>query len=294
MRRLDLEPLADERLEPPRRAMEGVALGTVADGVHALGAELGPARPTPSRNARASAHGRRTARRGPGEEAGLDEQRHRVGLGHRLAVEALDREPLRAARRGRARRARRAPAGATPRRVAQRHERAAAALDVERRLAAEQDDVRARDARRARAGALRPRAAPRRTAAPDRRRRARAAPGSSSGLAQLAQPLDGAAERELRAAEALDEVAAAAEAERLERAQLGVDGAVAAGDALGADAVAGDDALPLEQQLGERAPLRRRRRRAARCATSGPASRSTAGAREREKRRGRRSGFGTP
>ena len=41
-------------------------------------------------------------------------------------------------------------------------------------------------------------------------------------VAELAQPLDGAAERELRTAEALDEVAAPAEPERLERAQLRV------------------------------------------------------------------------
>ncbi len=69
---------------------------------------------------------------------------------------------------------------------------------------------------------------------------------------QLAQPLDRTAERELGAAETLDEVAAAAEPERLERPQLRVDGAVAAGDALGPNAVAGDDPLALEQQLGQR------------------------------------------
>src|SRR5205823_6899127 len=60
---------------------------------------------------------------------------------------------------------------------------------------------------------------------------------------------------ELRAAEPLDEVAAAAQAECLERAQLTVDGAVAARDALGAHAVAGDDPLPFEQELRERAPV---------------------------------------
>ena len=132
--------------------------------------------------------------------------------------------------------------------------------------------MRAGDARRARAGALRPRqrgaVGLRRVGGGEHER-----VGVVPALAQLAQPLDRAAERELRAAEPLDEVAAPAEAERLERAQLGVDRAVAAGDALGADAVAGDDPLPLEQQLGERAPVRLRRRRAARCATSGPASR---------------------
>src|SRR5438067_599057 len=78
-------------------------------------------------------------------------------------------------------------------------------------------------------------------------------------FAQLAEPLDRAAERELRAAETLDEVAAPAEPERLERAQLRVHRAVAARDALGADAVTGDDALPLEQQLRERAPVGRAR-----------------------------------
>src|SRR5262249_46695163 len=49
-------------------------------------------------------------------------------------------------------------------------------------------------------------------------------------LAVLAQALDAAAERELGASKPLDEVAATAEPERLERAQLGIDGAVAAGD----------------------------------------------------------------
>ena len=76
--------------------------------------------------------------------------------------------------------------------------------------------------------------------------------------AELAQPLDRAGERELRAAEALDEVAAPAGADRLERAQLAVDGAVAARDALAADAVAHHDALPLEQELRERAAVDRR------------------------------------
>src|SRR5919108_731667 len=73
---------------------------------------------------------------------------------------------------------------------------------------------------------------------------------------ELTQPLDRAGQRELRAAEALDEVAAAARAQRLQGAQLAVDGAVPAGDPLSAHAVAGDDPLPLEEELGERAPLR--------------------------------------
>src|SRR5206468_1729451 len=63
------------------------------------------------------------------------------------------------------------------------------------------------------------------------------------------------AERKLRTAEPLHEVAAPAGAERLERAQLAVHRAVAAGDSLGADGVAGHDAVPLEQELRERAPV---------------------------------------
>src|SRR5207247_9323896 len=86
---------------------------------------------------------------------------------------------------------------------------------------------------------------------------------------QLPQSLDGARERELCAAEAFDEVAAAADAERLERLQLSVDHAVAAGDPLAADAVAGDDPLPLEQELGERAALGSTREQALR---EGPAA----------------------
>src|SRR5439155_25386762 len=73
---------------------------------------------------------------------------------------------------------------------------------------------------------------------------------------ELAQALDRAAERELRSAQALDEVAAPGEPERLERPQLGVDGAVAPREPLRTDAVARHDALPLEQELGERAPVR--------------------------------------
>src|SRR5207248_3781582 len=76
-------------------------------------------------------------------------------------------------------------------------------------------------------------------------------------LTELAQPLDGAAERELRTAEALDEVAATAEAESLERSQLAVHRSVAAGNPFRPHRVARDDAVPLEQQLRERAALSR-------------------------------------
>ena len=73
---------------------------------------------------------------------------------------------------------------------------------------------------------------------------------------QLAQPLDRSAERELGASETLDEVAAPARPECLERTELRVHGAVTAGNALTAHAVSRDDALPLEQELGEGAPVR--------------------------------------
>ena len=140
--------------------------------------------------------------------------------------------------------------------IAKRDERAAAALDEQRRFAAEQHDPCARDPGGPRSRPLRP-----------RQRRAVRLCGIGGGehervglvafpRPQLAQPLDRAAKRKLRAAEAFDEVAAPAEAENLERLQLPVDGAVAAWDALAADAVARDDSLPLEQQLGERAPVR--------------------------------------
>ena len=69
---------------------------------------------------------------------------------------------------------------------------------------------------------------------------------------QLPQPFDAAGQRELRAPEPLDEVAAAADAERLQRTQLPIDGAVAAGNPFAAHAVASDDPLPFEEQLGER------------------------------------------
>src|SRR5581483_11514940 len=210
VRELDLEPLADERLEAAGGAVGGVALG------HGLRPQHRPAR--------------------PGEEARLDEERKRVAVADRGAVEALHGQPPRPARAHvrHERRERRAK----PRllRLAQRDERAAAALDVERSLAAEEHDPGAGDAGRARPGAPRP--------------RERGAVGLSrigrgedarllllAGVARLAQALDRSPERELRAAESLDEVAAAAEPERLERAQLAVDGAVAARDALGADGV---------------------------------------------------------
>ena len=79
------------------------------------------------------------------------------------------------------------------------------------------------------------------------------------GRARLAgvgtQALDRAGQRELRTAEALDEVAAPADAEGLEVAERVVERGEAARDALGEDLLTGDDAVALEQQLGQRAAL---------------------------------------
>ena len=77
-------------------------------------------------------------------------------------------------------------------------------------------------------------------------------------VALRAQALDRARQRELRAAEALDEVAAAGDAERLQRGERVVERGEAAGDALGQHLLAGDDAVALEQQLGLRAAARGR------------------------------------
>ena len=70
-------------------------------------------------------------------------------------------------------------------------------------------------------------AGPRRTAEPGPPQRARAPLFRSE--AELAQPLHGSGKRELRAAEALDEVPSPAAADRLESPELSVDGAVAPG-----------------------------------------------------------------
>ena len=188
----------------------------------------------------------------------MDEERQHVALHDRPAVESLHREPP-------------APIGAYPldeRRdrgpeplgvgVAQRQQRSPAALDVERRFPAEEDDVGARNSCGARAGAPRPR----QHAAV----RLRGVGGREDerlvvvGPPKLAQPLDRAGERELSPAQPLHEVAAAARPDGLERLQLAVDRSVAAGDTLGPDAVPGDDALALEQELRERPAVARRRR----------------------------------
>jgi hypothetical protein len=133
--------------------------------------------------------------------------------------------------------------------LAEREERAAAPLDVEGRLAAEQDDVCPCHTRRARRGALRPwqHAAVRLSwigGGQDERR-------PVVEVAELAEPFDSTGEGELSAAEPFDEIAAAAGADRLERLELAVHGAVSARDPLGANAVPGDDPLPFEQELRE-------------------------------------------
>src|SRR6266511_3563422 len=84
---------------------------------------------------------------GTGEETCLEQQRHDLCLADRLAVEAFDREPLRAALLHMVDERRKRDAQPTLFRIAQRHERAAAALDEQRGLSAEQDDVRSGDAR---------------------------------------------------------------------------------------------------------------------------------------------------
>ena len=76
---------------------------------------------------------------------------------------------------------------------------------------------------------------------------------------ELAQALDSAGERELGSAEAFDEVAPATGADRLEGAQLAVDGPVATRDALTANAVSHDDSLALQQELRERTTVDGRR-----------------------------------
>ena len=182
------------------------------------------------------------------------------GLRDGSAVEALDRESLRAARThvgDECCERRPEPLGIG---VAQRHERAAAALDEESRIPVEQHDPRTGDTGGTSTGAARPRQ------------------GSSIGLRrigrgeherlglvaaprrpELTKPLDRTWQRELRTAETFDEVPAPADAERLERLQLRVHGAVSTANPLATNTVAGHDALALEQELGERSPIRRPR-----------------------------------
>ena len=181
-------------------------------------------------------------------EAG-DEQRVLVrGADHRLPVEFLDRE------------LRQAAGGDGPGEGAHRllqlgalelqeaEDAAPAALDVEDRLAVAEQDVGAGGPRGpAAALALGP---GQRGAVWVGRVGRRQQLEAALVFGQRAQPLDRAGQRELGAAEALDEVAAAGGAEQLEVAELRVEGREAAGDALGEDRLAGDDPVALEHQLG--------------------------------------------
>ena len=128
-------------------------------------------------------------------------------------------------------------------------QRAAAALDEQRRLAVDQHDVGAGRPRRPAAGPRGPR----------QRRAVRLSRigggqhdrlGLAARLAQVAQPLDGARQRELGAAEALHEVAAAGGPGQLERRQLAVQGAEPAADRLGPHGGSRHHAVALEQDLG--------------------------------------------
>src|SRR5918996_1658380 len=187
----------------------------------------------------------------PREEAGLEEERHDLRLADRLAVEALHRQAphARAAGMGDEGLESRPQPGLLG--LAQRDERAAAALDEKRRLAAEQDDLGAGHAGGPRSRALRP--------GEGCAVRLRGIGGGEHERALLLRPLAEALHRagegELGAAEPLDEIAAPADPERLHPAELAVHGGVAARDSLGADAVARHDPLPLEQELRERAWL---------------------------------------
>ena len=77
---------------------------------------------------------------------------------------------------------------------------------------------------------------------------------SALDAGRRAQALHRAGQRELRSAHALDEVAAAADAQRLEVAEGVVQERETAPDALGEHLLARDDPVALEQQLRERAP----------------------------------------
>ena len=107
---------------------------------------------------------------------------------------------------------------------------------------------------------------------------------------ERAQPVDGRRGRELGGAEPLDEVAAAGAPGLLEPAQHLVRGRESADDALGHHRAAGDDAVPLEQLLGERGGPDGRARLRARAAGSSVRRPSAARSRRGSRRptRGRR------
>jgi hypothetical protein len=142
--------------------------------------------------------------------------------------------------------------------LAKWNERAPAAFHEEHCFATEQDDPRAGDARGAGARASRPgnRCTVRLRWIGGCEDECVSLGSTQIRRTQLAETLDGARERELRSSKPFDEVSAPAETERLEHSKLRVDRAVAAADALAAHAVARDDSLAFEQELGERPAIR--------------------------------------
>ena len=182
---------------------------------------------------------------------------------HWLAVEALDaeaRDPAALHGLGERLERRHQPLGVG---LAQRQQAPAAALDVEHGLGVECDHVGARHA-----GGP-PRLLLRRFAS----RPAQGCPERVGGVrgrehlrarrlvgAHGPQPLDGGRQRELGAAQALDEIAAPRRAERLQVGQLAVESGEPARDPLGQNSLAGDDAVALQQHLGDRAHPRSVRR----------------------------------
>ena len=213
---------------------------------------------------------------GTAAEAGAEQGLLVAGADHRLAVEFLDRQLRQLARRDRIGEG------------AHRRRQLLARIELGRRrrprpprstkttgLAVAQQQVGAGSAGRA-AAALEFRPGQRGTVGVGRIGRREDQVGAV-GFGQRAQALDRAGQRELGAAEALDEVAAASGAEQLEVAELRVEGGEAAGDALGEDRLTGDDAVALQHQLGLGAQAgtggRGRWRRAARSGTSVPGRR---------------------
>ena len=157
--------------------------------------------------------------------------------------------------------------------IAERHERAAAALDVERGRAAEQDDVRSGDTGRARTRTSRPRQCSAvRLRRVGRREHEHVVVGAR---ALLAQPLDGARQRELGSAEALDEVAAD-DSRRSSRVLAAHRRPLRTHPRSPSPRTPSlhHDPLPLEQQLRAERADRRRPGRGERSATSALGSRS--------------------
>jgi hypothetical protein len=189
-----------------------------------------------------------------GKEAGLDQELHDDRLDDRLAVEALDREPLRSPTphvRDKGGESRAKPFGIG---LPKRDQRTAASLHEENCFAAEHDHPRSGHSCGTGAGAPRPgdRGA-------IRLRRVRRGEDERLPLRnrqirrpQLAKALDCARQRELRSTEPFDEISAPAQTERLQNPELRVDRAVSAPDALTAYAVARDDSVALEQELCQR------------------------------------------